>query len=43
MDNVEMAEIAEEALLDEKFSHQGISTDKCNGKKKIVSFVYDFI
>lgn len=34
-DDVEMASIAEEEDLDEKFSHQGTST--VGGKKKIVS------
>ena len=35
-DDVEMASIAEEEELDEKFSHQGTSTGKLSGKKKIV-------
>jgi RAC serine/threonine-protein kinase len=35
MEDVEMASIAEEEELDEKFSHQGTST--VSGKKKIVS------
>lgn len=34
MEDVEMASIAEEEDLDEKFSHQGTST--VSGKKKIV-------
>lgn len=37
MEDVEMASIAEEEDLDEKFSHQGTSTGKVNGRKKIVS------
>lgn len=36
MDDVEMASIAEEEELDEKFSHQGTSTGKVSGRKKIV-------
>jgi hypothetical protein len=36
-DDVEMASIAEEEELDEKFSHQGMSTGKMSGKKKVVS------
>ena len=36
-DDVEMASIAEEEELDEKFSHQGTSTGKMSGKRKIVS------
>ena len=35
-DDIEMASIAEEEDLDEKFSHQGTSTGKLNGKKKVV-------
>jgi hypothetical protein len=33
-----MASIAEEEELDEKFSHQGTSTGKLSGKKKVVSW-----
>jgi RAC serine/threonine-protein kinase len=36
-DDIEMASIAEEEELDEKFSHQGTSTGKLSGKKKVVS------
>jgi hypothetical protein len=36
-DDVEMASIAEEEDLDEKFSHRGTSTGKISGRKKIVS------
>jgi hypothetical protein len=36
-DDIEMASIAEEEELDEKFSHQGLSTGKLSGKKKVVS------
>lgn len=36
MEDVEMASIAEEEDLDEKFSHQG--TTLVSGKKKIVSY-----
>ncbi len=37
-DDVEMASIAEEEdELDEKFAHQGTSTGKHGGKKKVVS------
>jgi hypothetical protein len=35
-DDVEMASIAEEEDLDEKFSHRGTSTGKISGRKKIV-------
>jgi hypothetical protein len=35
-DDVEMASIAEEEDLDEKFSHRGTSTGKVSGRKKIV-------
>lgn len=37
-EDIEMASIAEEEdELDEKFSHQGTSTGKHSGKKKVVS------
>lgn len=36
-EDIEMASIAEEEDLDEKFSHQGTST--VGGKKKIVSLI----
>jgi hypothetical protein len=38
-DDIEMASIAEEEEFDEKFSHQGTSTGKHSGKKKVVSFI----
>ena len=34
--DVEMASIAEDELLNEKFSHQGTSIGKISGKKKVV-------
>lgn len=37
MNDVEMASIAEDALLNEKFSVQGTSTGKISGRKKVVS------
>jgi hypothetical protein len=37
-DDIEMASIAEEEEFDEKFSHQGTSTGKHSGKKKVVCF-----
>lgn len=37
-DDIEMASIAEEEDLDEKFSHQGTSTGKHSGKKKVVRY-----
>lgn len=43
MEDVEMASIAEEEDLDEKFSHQGMSTGKASGKKKIVSLIFPSI
>lgn len=36
-DDIVMGSIAEEEDLDEKFSHQGMSSGKGGGKKKIVS------
>ena len=36
-DDIEMASVAEEEQLDEKFSHQGTSTGKLSGRKKVVS------
>lgn len=36
-DDIEMASIAEEEDLDEKFSHRGTSTGKHSGKMKVVS------
>lgn len=41
-DDIEMASIAEEEDLDEKFSHQGTSTGKHSGKKKVVKLFYLF-
>lgn len=41
MEDVEMASIAEEEDLDEKFSHQG--TNVVGGKKKIVREKWDFL
>lgn len=38
-DDVEMASIAEEEDLDEKFSHRGTSTGKHSGKMKVVSLI----
>lgn len=37
--DVEMASIAEDELLTEKFSVQGTSTGKISGRKKVVSIV----
>lgn len=39
-DDVEMASIAEEEDLDEKFSHRGTSTGKISGRKKIVRIYF---
>jgi len=36
-EDVEMASIAEDELLNEKFSLQGTSTGKISGRKKVVS------
>lgn len=36
-EDVEMASIAEDELLNEKFSRQGTSTGKISGRKKVVS------
>lgn len=38
IEDIEMGSIAEDELLDEKFSLQGTSTGKSSGKKKVVSF-----
>lgn len=37
IEDIEMGSIAEDELLDEKFSLQGTSTGKISGKKKVVS------
>lgn len=37
IEDVEMASIAEDELLNEKFSVQGTSTGKISGRKKVVS------
>lgn len=39
MNDVEMASIAEDELLNEKFSVQGTSTGKISGRKKVVSIL----
>lgn len=39
IDDIVMGSIAEEEDLDEKFSHQGMSSGKSSGKKKIVSLI----
>lgn len=36
-EDIEMGSIAEDELLDEKFSLQGTSTGKISGKRKVVS------
>lgn len=36
-EDVEMASIAEDEFLNEKFSRQGTSTGKISGRKKVVS------
>ena len=36
-EDIEMVPIAEDALLNEKFSLQGTSTGKVSGKRKVVS------
>jgi hypothetical protein len=36
-EDVEMASIAEDELLNEKFSLQGTSTGKISGRRKVVS------
>lgn len=38
-EDVEMASIAEDELLNEKFSVQGTSTGKISGRKKVVSYL----
>lgn len=40
IEDIEMGSIAEDELLDEKFSLQGTSTGKVSGKKKVVSFLH---
>lgn len=42
-EDVEMATIAEDELLNEKFSVQGLSMGKNNGRKKVVSRAYSFV
>lgn len=39
-EDIEMVPIAEDALLNEKFSLQGTSTGKVSGRRKVVSFVF---
>lgn len=39
-EDVEMASIAEDELLNEKFSVQGTSTGKISGRKKVVSNLF---
>lgn len=39
-EDVEMASIAEDELLNEKFSLQGTSTGKISGRKKVVSILF---
>lgn len=42
-EDVEMASIAEDELLNEKFSLQGTSTGKISGRRKVVSFAFKII
>ena len=39
IEDVEMASIAEDELLNEKFSVQGTSTGKISGRRKVVSII----
>jgi RAC serine/threonine-protein kinase len=39
-EDIEMVPIAEDALLNEKFSLQGTSTGKVSGRRKVVSSIF---